>query len=99
MEKQHGFLLQTTSSMNVGAIVSGIGFLLYLAASALALETVADLLILVFGLVSVYVFVSVAAGRKRDREAVSYSLLWGQGALTLLLAGSAILTIKLRLGL
>ncbi len=39
------------------------------------------------------------AGRERDKEAVSYSLLWGQTALTVLLAACAVLGLKQRLGL
>lgn len=98
MREKKGFLLQTVSQMNAGAIVTGVGFLLYLALSALTLETAADITAVAFGMVSVYVFASVAAGRSRDREAVSYSLLWGTGALALLLGGCGVLTVKLWLG-
>lgn len=99
MREKKGFLLRTVRQMNAGAIVSGLGFLLYLALSALELEPAADIAAVVFGLVSVYVFASVAAGRSRDKEAVSYSLLWGTGALALLMGGCAVLTVKLWLGL
>lgn len=99
MRERSGFLLQTVGQMNAGAIVSGLGFLLYLALSALGLETAADIAAVALGLVSVYVFASVAAGRSRDKEAVSYSLLWGTGALALLMGGCAVLTVKLWLGL
>lgn len=99
MREKKGFLLQTVRQMNAGAVVSGLGFLLYLALSALELETAADIAAMAFGLVSVYVFASVAAGWSQDREAVSYSLLWGTGALALLMGGCAVLTVKLRLGL
>ncbi len=99
MREKRGFLLQTVGQMNAGAIVSGLGFLLYLALSALGRETAADITAVAFGLVSVYVFASVSAGRSRDREAVSCSLLWGTGALALLLGGCGILTVKLWLGL
>lgn len=75
MRERSGFLLQTVGQMNAGAIVSGLGFLLYLALSALGLETAADIAAVALGLVSVYVFASVAAGRSRNKEAVSYSLL------------------------
>lgn len=92
------FLLQSVRQMNAGAMVSGLGFLLYLGASVLRWEVAADLIALVFSVIALYVFVSVSAGRKRDKEAVSYSLLWGQGALTLLLAAFAALAVKLRLG-
>lgn len=97
--KNKGFLLQTVQQMNAGAIVSGLGFVLYLVCSALGQETAADIVTMAFGIVALYVFASVAAGRQKDKEAVSYSLLWGQSALTILLVGCAVLTIKLRLGL
>lgn len=96
--KQH-LLLQTARQLNAGAVVSGGGFLLYLGASALGWGTAADWIAVIFGVISVYVFASVAMARRRDRAAVSYNLLWGQGALMLLLAGCALLTLKLRLGL
>lgn len=99
MREKKSFLLQTVEQMNAGAIVSGLGFLLYLALSALEWEMAADLTAVAFGVAAVYVFISVAAGRSRDGKAVSYSLLWGTGALALLLGGCGILTIKLWLGL
>ena len=89
MREKKGFLLQTVQQMNAGAIVSGLGFLLYLAS---------DIAAVALGMVSVYVFVSVALGRSRDKEAVSYSLLWGTGALALLLGGCGVLTVRLWLG-
>ena len=98
-DNKRGFLLQTVKQMNNGAIVSGIGFLLYVAASALQLDVLADILVIAFGIVAVYVLASVAEGRKKDNKAVSYNLLWGQTALTILLVGCAVLTIRLRLGL
>lgn len=99
MDRKKGFFLQTPKAMNLGAAVSGIGFLLYLAAAALVSSTLADGLAVVFGIIALYVFASVALGRRQDKEAVSYSLLWGQAALTALLAACAILGIKERLGL
>ena len=95
MRENRGFLLRTVRQMNNGAIVSGLGFLLYLALSALGCETAADITAVAFGLTAVYVFASVAAGRSRDKEAVSYSLLWGTGALALLLGGCGVLTVRL----
>ena len=93
MKEKKGFLLQTVRQMNGGAALCGVGFLLYLGASALGWVTIA------FGVVSLYVFISVSEGRRKDKEAVSYNLLWGTGALALLLCGCAVLTIRLRLGL
>ena len=97
--KPTGILLRDVRQMNLGAIVSGIGVLLYLGAAALGRQDAADVLSLVFGLVSLYVFASVAAGRRRDKEAVSYNLLWGQGALAILLCLCAALTVRERLGI
>lgn len=91
--KKH-FLLRNVRQMNLGAIVSGTGFLLYLGASALEWAAAANILALIFAPVSLYVFASVAAGRQRDKEMVSYNLLWGQGALTILLCMCAALTIR-----
>lgn len=91
--KRH-FLLRDIRRMNLGAVISGVGFLLYLGASALERTGLANILALVFAPVSLYVFASVAAGRGRDKEAVSYNLLWGQGALALLLCMCAALTLR-----
>ena len=99
MKAKKGFLLQTVRQMNGGAALCGVGFLLYLGASALGWVTAADILTIAFGVVSLYVFISVSEGRRKDKEAVSYNLLWGTGALALLLCGCAVLTIRLRLGL
>ena len=99
MKEKKGFLLQTVRQMNGGAALCGVGFLLYLGASALGWVTAADILTIAFGGVSLYVFISVSEGRRKDKEAVSYNLLWGTGALALLLCGCAVLTIRLRLGL
>lgn len=97
--EKKGLLFQTTRQINTGAIASGIGFLLYLAASALGWQTAADIMVIIFAVVAVWTFLSAAARRERDKQAVSYCLLWGTGALALLLAGCAVLTIKLYLGL
>ena len=99
MKEKKGFLLQTVRQMNGGAALCGVGFLLYLGASALGWVTAADILTIAFGVVSLYVFISVSEGRRKAKEAVSYNLLWGTGALALLLCGCAVLTIRLRLGL
>lgn len=98
MKKQNGLLLCTVGQMNLGAIVSGLGFLLYLGASVLEWTAAADILVILFALVSLYVLASVAAGRRRDKEAVSYSLLWGQTALALLLCMCALLTLREKMG-
>ena len=99
MKEEKGFLLKTVKEMNIGAAVSGIGFLLYLLASAVVPGIVADVVSWVFGVIALYVWFSVMAGRHEDKEAVSYNLLWGQSALTLMLVACAVLSIRMRLGL
>jgi len=91
--------LQTVKQMNMGAGISGIGFLLYLAVSAMKLGIIRDLVVIVFAMVSTWVFVSVADGRKKNKEAVSYNLLWGTGALAIMMVFLAFATIRMRLGL
>lgn len=88
-----------TRQVNGGAIVSGVGFLLYLAARAMGWELAADVICTLFGVIAIWTFVCAAVGRQKDKEAVSYSLLWGTGALALLLGGCAVLTAKMKLGL
>ena len=89
----------TSRTIGGGAIVSGIGFLLYLAARALGWEMAADVICIVFGVIAVLTFFAAAMGRQKDKELVSYSLLWGTGALALLLGGCAVLTVRMKLGL
>lgn len=99
MKRKKGFLLEGTGKLNLGAMVSGAGFLLYLGAAALGKRGAADALSLLFALISLYVFASTAAERRRDKEAVSYNLLWGTGALAALLCLCAIASLRQRLGL
>lgn len=98
MKRRNIFLLHGTRQLNRGAILSGVGFLLYILATAVGLTAAADLCVLVFSVVSAYVFVSVAAQRRRDKSAVSCNLLWGQAALTLLTCMCAILTLRETMG-
>lgn len=99
MKSKNSLLLQGVKRLNRGAIVSGTGFLLYLGAAALGWRSVAGALSLAFALVSLYVFASVAAGRRRDKEAVSYNLLWGTGALAVLLCMCAAVTVRSWMGI
>ena len=98
MKEKRSFLLQGVKRLNLGAIVSGAGFLLYLGAAALGWQGAADALSLVFALAALYVFASAAAERRRDREVVSYNLLWGTGALAALLCLCAAASLRQRLG-
>nr|WP_325183676.1 hypothetical protein [uncultured Oscillibacter sp.] len=99
MKPKKSLLLRGVRQLNRGAMVSGAGFLLYLGAAALGRRGLADGLALVFGLAALYVFVSAAEERRRDKEAVSYSLLWGTGALAGLLCLCAAAGIRQRIGL
>ena len=89
---------ETVRKINRGAIVSGVGFALYLALLALGQQGIADIVNVVFAVVVVWTFLEAAELRGKDKEAVSYSLLWGTGALALMLGGFAVLMVKQRLG-
>ena len=91
--------LKPGKQINSGAIVGGIGFVLYLAFSALSWDAAALIVAIGFGLESLYVFLSTLEWREKDKESVSYSIMWGTGALTLLMLGPAVMTVKLALGL
>ena len=93
------FELKTRKQLNWGAGVSILGFFLYLLVSALDLGFLKDLVVIVFAAVSLWVFVSVADKRKDDKETVSYNLLWGTGALAIMMVFFAVATIRMRLGL
>jgi hypothetical protein len=97
--EKKGFLLKTKKQMNLGAGVSALGFLLYLLVSALDLGILKDLVVIVFAAVSLWVFVSIADARKDDKETVTYNLLWGTGALAIMMVFFAMATIRMRLGL
>lgn len=98
-DKKKGLLLQTKKQMNNGAIATGAGFVLYLVLLALGLELPADLVAIAFSVVGIYTSLSVLEGRQRDKEDVSYNLLWGQLALTILLTACAVLAVRQRMGL
>ena len=95
MKRKKSLLLQGVKRLNLGAMVSGAGFLLYLGAAALGWRGAAEALALAFALVSLSVLASAAAERRRDKEAVSYHLLWGQGALAALLCLCAAAAVRL----
>ena len=94
-DKRKGLLFQTKKQMNNGAIATGLGFVLYLA----RLELPADLVAVAFGVVGIFNSFSVLEGRRKDKENISYNLLWGQLALTIFLVACAVLAVKQRLGL
>ena len=98
-DKKRGLLFQTKKQMNNGAIATGLGFVLYLVLLVLGLELPADLGAIAFGVVGVFNSLSVLEGRRRNREDVSYNLLWGQLALTIFLVACAVLAVRQRMGL
>ena len=91
--------LKPGKQINNGAIVGGIGFVLYMAFSALGWSGIALIVAIGFGLESLYTFLSTLEWREKDKESVSYSIMWGTAALTLLMLGPAVMTIKQALGL
>lgn len=98
-DKKKGLLLQTKKQMNNGAVATGLGFVLYMVLLVLGQELAADLVAIAFGVVGIYVSLSVMEARNRDKEEISYNLLWGQLALTIFLVACAVLAIRQRLGL
>ena len=98
-DKKKGLLLQTKKQMNNGAVATGLGFVLYMVLLVLGQELAADLVSIAFGVVGIYVSLSVMEARSRDKEEISYNLLWGQLALTVFLVACAVLAIRQRLGL
>ena len=98
-EENKGFLLRTVPQINRWTGISGVGFLLYLGAAALKIQLVADILAVIFALVALRAFLSAADLRGKDKEAVSYNLLWGTGALMLLLGACTALAVKNWFGL
>ena len=88
-DKKKGLLFQTKKQMNNGAIATGLGFGLYLVLLVLGLELPADLVAIAFSVVGIFNSLSVLEGRRKDKEDISYNLLWGQLALTIFLGAWA----------
>ena len=87
--------LKPGKQINNGAIVGGIGFVLYMAFSALGWSGIALIVAIGFGLESLYTFLSTLEWREKDKE----SVMWGTAALALLMLVPAVMTIKQALGL
>lgn len=79
--------------------VTACGFLLYLIACGVVGQKLAGVIALIFCIIAVYLFFSVSAARSEDKEKVGYNLLWGSGAMALMLGAVAIASIKLWLEL
>ena len=91
MKRRNSFLLHGPQQLAMGAVFSGIGFLLYTLATVMGREAAADALVMIFGVVSVYVFACVAAERRRDKRSVSLNLFLA--ALAILTCMCAMLTL------
>ena len=99
MKKENkNIFMQDVRSIRIGSGVSGVGFLLYLGAAALEWILVKDIIAVIFAVIAIITFLSAADLRQKDKEAVSYNLLWGTGSLAIMLGACAVLGIKLRLG-
>ena len=97
--KKKSGLLKTPKQINTGAAISGIGFLLYLLLRGLGQELLAAIAVFIFAVISTVTFFAVIDAREKDKEAVTYNLLWGTGALAIMMVAFAVLTVKQFLGL
>ena len=72
--------LKPGKELNTGAIIGGIGFAIYIALSALEWRGLALFAALAFGLEAGYAFLSALDCREKDKDSVSYNIVWGTGA-------------------
>ena len=94
--------LKPGKELNTGAIIGGIGFAIYIALSALEwrglaltgrYRWLALFAALAFGLEAGYAFLSALDCREKDKDSVSYNIVWGTGALAILMLLPAVMTI------
>ena len=85
--------LKPGKELNTGAIIGGIGFAIYIALSALEWRGFALFAALAFGLEAGYAFLSALDCREKDKDSVSYNIVWGTGALAILMLLPAVMTI------
>lgn len=85
--------------LNKWYTVTACGFLLYLIACGVVGQKLAGVVALIFFVIAAYLFFSASAARSKDKEKVGYNLLWGSGAMALLLGAGTYLSLKLWLGL
>lgn len=97
MEK---FFLKNLHQVHMGQIVSAIGLVLYFAAAALALpDTLLALEAGIFFFVAFWTLLSILAYPEEKRtEEITYSIIWGQGAVTILLGACFYLTTRSLIG-
>ena len=89
-------MLHTVGKVHGGQAASAIGFLVYLAGAALGLsDGVLCGILLIFSAVAVWTLASILTypGERRKRE-LSYNVVWGQSAVTVLLVACAALTVR-----
>lgn len=93
MEK---YLFTDRRRLRLGQSLSALGFVLYLAGSALALpETALAAILTVFTMLAVWTMLSIVGYPEDARERdITFSTVWGHGALTLLLAACTWLTLR-----
>lgn len=91
--------IESQKGMNKWAGISFLGLALYVVFSVMKWYLVADIVAAVFAVIAWWTFLSVIDGRSKDKEAFSYNLLWGTGALAILLGAFTVLAVKQRLGL
>ena len=77
--------LKPGKELNTGAIIGGIGFAIYIALSALEWRGLA--------LFAALAFLSALDCREKDKDSVSYNIVWGTGALAILMLLPAVMTI------
>lgn len=93
-------LLKNLHQLHIGQILSGVGFVLYAVGSALALpDGVMAVGLVIFTLIALWTLLSVIAYPEEQRtEDISYNMIWGQSALTILLGACTFLTIRSMMG-
>lgn len=84
--------------INQGSIVSALGLVLYMVVVAVGRQTLAGVLSIPFAAISAWTCMTASELRRKDKEAVSYNVLWGTGAVMILLVVCAVMNVKLWLG-
>ena len=85
--------LKPGKELNTGAIIGGIGFAIYIALSALEWRGRSSFETVNCFLEVGYAFLSALDCREKDKDSVSYNIVWGTGALAILMLLPAVMTI------
>ena len=91
--------LRTTKQIGIVSGISGGLFLLYIGAMALVWPLVAGVIGVLGDAAAIWAFFSTLDLREKDKESVTYNLLWGTGALAIMLGACAAAGFKMFLGL